>query len=326
MKLATLKTEAPDGELVVVSRDLTRAVRVGAEAPTLQAAVERWAAVRPSLQALSDALHAGEASGAFDFDPTMAAAPLPRAYQWLDASAFLSHGRLMQRALGLDSNAQVDAAPLMYQGASDDFLGPHDTVPFPNEEDGIDFEGEFGVVIDETPMGCDPATAQDKILLVLQLNDWSLRTLAPREMKTGFGFLQAKPSTAFAPVAITPDELGSAWYDGRVHLPLDVRWNGEVFGRPHAGAMTYSFGELITHAARTRRLRAGTIVGSGTVSNDDADRAGSACISERRALDMIAGRPPTAFMRFGDTVRMETLDADGAPLFGALDQTIVRMP
>ena len=327
MKLATLRTAARDGELVVVSRDLSRAVRVGerigGQTATLQRAVENWAVVRGALQALYDALNDGEAPDAFAFDPVQATSPLPRAYQWLDGSAFLSHGRLMQRALGLATNPQVDA-PLMYQGASDDFLGPREAAPFPSEDDGIDFEGEFAVVVDETAMGVDASTAQAGVLLVLQVNDWSLRALAPREMKTGFGFLQAKPASAFAPVAVTPDELGPAWRDGRVHLPLEVTWNGEVFGRPEGGAMAYSFGELIAHGARTRRLRAGTIVGSGTVSNDDADEVGSACISERRALDMIAGRPPTAFMRFGDTVRMEALDGDGGPLFGAIEQTVTR--
>jgi fumarylacetoacetate (FAA) hydrolase len=210
----------------------------------------------------------------------------------------------------------------MYQGASDDFLGPCDDAPFLREQDGIDFEGEFGVILDEVPMGVTPDQAEESIRLVVQLNDWSLRGLAVREMKTGFGFLHAKPSTAFAPVAVTLDELGAAYRDGRIHLPLHIEWNGQKFGAPNGGEMNFSFGDLIAHAAATRRLRAGTILGTGTVSNSNAADVGSACISERRALDMIGGRTPTNYMRPGDRIRMEAKTLDGAPLFGQINQVV----
>jgi len=315
MKLATLKDGSRDGRLAVVSRDLTRAAFAPAPYRTLQCALDEWDEAAPLLAAADP--------NDFPFDPARAMAPLPRAYQWLDASAFLSHGRLMQQALGLKDNPQGDL-PLMYQGASDDFLGPRDDAPFPSEEDGIDFEGEFGVILGEVPMGVSAAEALKHVRLVVQLNDWSLRALAPREMKSGFGFLQAKPSTAFAPVAVTPDELGTAWRDGRVDLPLNVSWNGALFGAPRGGLMDFGFGALIAHAAHTRRLRAGTILGSGTVSNSDAETVGSACISERRALDAIAGRAPTGFLRFGDHIVMEARGHGGEPLFGSIEQEVVR--
>ncbi len=315
MRLATLKDGSRDGRLVVVSKDLTRAAFTPDPFHTLQHVIENWDQAAPAL----DALH----PDVFPFDPAQAMAPLPRAFQWLDASAFLSHGRLMQQALNLADNPQTEQ-PLIYQGASDDFLGPHDDVPFPREEDGIDFEGEFGAILGEVPMGVSAEDAETHIRLVVQLNDWSLRALAPREMKSGFGFLQAKPSTAFAPVAVTPDELGPAWRDGRVDLALTVGWNGEEFGAPQGGEMDFRFGALIAHAASTRRLRAGTIIGTGTVSNSGADKVGSACISERRALDILAGRAPTGFLRFGDRVTMEAFDPKGFPLFGQIDQRVVR--
>lgn len=323
MRFATLADGTRDGQLVVVSRDLKTAVSAGGVAKTLQAALDDWDAVTPALQALYDALNAGEASDAFAFDAKTALAPLPRAHQWLDASAFLSHGVLMQKALGLDVNPQADAAPLIYQGASDDFLGPYAPAGFPSEADGIDFEGEFGVILGDVPMGADVQAGEAAIRLVVQINDWSLRALAKREMASGFGFLQAKPSTAFAAVAITPDELGPAWSEGRIHLPLTVSLNGKLFGRPDAAKMDYRFGQLIAHAARTRRLRAGTILGSGTVSNTDAETVGSACLSERRALDTIAGRPVTNFLRSQDRVTMEAVDASGRPLFGPIDQQVI---
>lgn len=323
MKLATLKTASRDGRLVLVSRDLRQALEVGAIAATLQQAIERWREVEPQLQALSLALNQGRAPGAFAFDPQQGAAPLPRAYQWLDGSAFLCHGELMQKAFHLDPIEDVEHVALMYQGAGDDFLGSRDNIPLPSEQHGIDFEGEFAVLVDEVPMGCPAEQALGHIKLILQLNDVSLRALAPREMKTGFGFLQAKPSSSFAAVAVTPDELGEAWHEGRVHLPLQVKWNGEWFGHPHGGAMHFGFHQLIAHAALTRRLSAGTVIGSGTVSNADR-RVGSACISERRALEMIEyGAPRTGFMQFGDRVQMEVLDRDGQSLFGGIDQRVV---
>ncbi|AYC32336.1 FAA hydrolase family protein [Pseudomonas cavernae] len=323
MKLATLNNGSRDGRLLVVSRDLTRALDAGHIAATLQLAVESWTSVEPKLQALYRDLNAGSADGAFVFDPAAAMAPLPRAYQWLDGSAFLSHGALMQKAFHLEPIDGADTTPLMYQGAGDDFLGSRDDIPLPSESQGIDFEGEFAVLVDAVPMGCAAEQAAGHIKLILQVNDVSLRALAPREMKTGFGFLQAKPASSFAAVAVTPDELGDAWREGRVHLPLQVEWNGEWFGHPHGGAMNFSFPQLIAHAALTRRLGAGTLIGSGTVSNADR-RVGSACIAERRAIEMIEhGAPQTGFMRFGDRVRMEVLGSDGQSLFGAIDQRVV---
>lgn len=324
MKLATLKNGHRDGQLLIVSQDLRWALDAGSVAYTLQQAIEDWANVEPRLQALATRLNAGDASDAFAFDPTQAMAPLPRAYQWCDGSAFLSHGALMQKAFNLDPIEGVEHTPLMYQGAGDDFLGAHDNIALPSESQGIDFEGEFVVLVDDVPLGCSAEQAIGHIKLILQINDVSLRALAPREMKTGFGFLQAKPSSSFAPVAITPDELGDAWRDGRVHLPLQVSWNGEWFGHPHGGQMTFGFGQLIAHAALTRRLGAGTLIGSGTVSN--AERSvGSACIAERRAIEMIEhGAPRTAFMRFGDRVHMDVLGADGQSVFGAIEQCVVK--
>ncbi|MFL6636261.1 MAG: fumarylacetoacetate hydrolase family protein [Massilia sp.] len=326
MKLATYRDGSPDGRLLVASRDLRRAVDATAVAPNLLAALERWSDAAPRLQALADALNDGRADGAFDFDPSRCMAPLPRTFQWCDASAFLNHGRLMERAFNTPPIPDFETIPVMYQGASDDFLGPHDAVPLPDEALGIDFEGEFGVVVDQVPMGATPAHALAAVRLVVQLNDWSLRALGPREMKSGFGFLQAKPSTSFAPVAVTPDELGDGWREGRVHLDLQVEWNGAPFGHPNGREMNFGFGELVAHAARTRRLGAGTIVGSGTVSN--ADRAaGSACIAERRVIEIIDhGEPRTSFMRFGDRVRMCARGAEGAAPFGEIAQTVVRQP
>ncbi|WP_397453281.1 fumarylacetoacetate hydrolase family protein [Pseudomonas sp. NA-150] len=323
MKLATLKNGSRDGGLLLVSRDLRQALDVGHIAATLQLAIERWDQIEPRLQALYLTLNQGQAAGAFAFDPTRIAAPLPRAYQWLDGSAFLSHGALMQKAFNLDPIEGIDSIPLMYQGAGDDFIGSRDDIPLPSERYGIDFEGEFAVLVDEVPMGCPADSALGHIKLILQLNDVSLRALAPREMKTGFGFLQAKPSSSFAAVAVTPDELSDAWHEGRVHLPLQVEWNGEWFGNPHGGQMHFGFHQLIAHAALTRRLSAGTLIGSGTVSNHDR-RAGSACIAERRAIEMIEhGEPRTGFMHFGDRVRMEVLGSDGLSIFGGIDQRVV---
>ncbi|MBT9552350.1 MAG: fumarylacetoacetate hydrolase family protein [Hydrogenophaga sp.] len=324
MKFATLRDGSLDGQLLLVSRDGQRAVRAGAVAPSLIEALQRWDEVQAPLSDLCAALNAGSAPGAFDFDPAACTAPLPRAPQWLDGSAFLNHGRLMEQAFNTPAIPLFDSVPVMYQGASDDFLGPHDDVPLPTEADGIDFEGEFGVVTGPVPMGASPEAALACVRLVVQVNDWSLRALGPHEMKTGFGFLQAKPSTAFAPVAVTPDELGSAWRDGRVQMHLHLRWNGERFGEPHGGEMNFHFGQLIAHAARSRRLTAGTIVGSGTVSNV-ARSAGSACIAERRVIEKIdQGEIRTGFMKFGDRVRLQACFEDGqAGPFGVIDQRVV---
>jgi fumarylacetoacetate (FAA) hydrolase len=324
MRFATLKDGSLDGRLIVVSRDLTRAVAVPAIAPNLLTALQRWDAVNAPLQAVYEALNAGTAPDAFAFDPTACAAPLPRSPQWLDGSAFLNHGHLMEQAFNSPPIPLFDTVPVMYQGASDDFLGPHDDVPLPSEADGIDFEGEFGVVCGAVPMAPSPDEALACVRLLVQINDWSLRALGPHEMKTGFGFLQAKPSTAFAPVAVTPDELGAAWHDGRVQLNLAVQWNGERFGEPNGREMNFHFGQLIAHAARTRRLSAGCIIGSGTVSNV-ARSAGSACIAERRVIEKIdQGEIRTGFMKFGDRVRMQAQFDDGsAGPFGVIDQRVV---
>jgi fumarylacetoacetate (FAA) hydrolase len=324
MKLATLNDGTRDGRLLVVSRDLQHAVDASGIVATMQAALDSWGNVQSDLENLYRSLNLGEVAGSFELAVEQLMAPLPRAWQWLDGSCFLSHGELMQKAFNLEPIENIERIPLIYQGAGDDFLGPRAEIPLPSEAHGIDFEGEFAVLLDDVPMGCPAEQALKHIRLVLQLNDVSLRALAPREMKTGFGFLQAKPTTSFAPVAVTPDELGDAWVNGRIHLPLKVEWNGEWFGHPHGGAMHFGFHQLIAHAALTRKLSAGTLIGSGTVSN--ADRSvGSACISERRAIETIAeGAPRTGFMHFGDRIRMEVRGPNDDVLFGAIDQRVVQ--
>ncbi len=326
MKFATLPSEHPDGRLMVVSRDLHTMADATAIAPNLRTAIESWDAVAADLQALYSALNAGRHSAALSFDASQCSAPLPRAPQWCDGSAFLNHGRLMEKAFNLAPAPDADTVPLMYQGASDDFLGPQADIFLPSEADGIDFEGEFGVIVGPVRMGATPEQALGAVRLLVQINDWSLRALAPREMQTGFGFLQAKPSTSFAPIALTPDELGPAWRDGRVHMQLHVQWNGQRFGEPHGGEMNFGFGQLIAHAARTRRLSAGTVIGSGTVSNVGR-AAGSACIAERRVLEILDhAQPLTDFMHFGDSVRMQAQfeDSSEAP-FGAIAQRVVEL-
>lgn len=324
MKLASLRG-GKDGRLVVVSRDLQQATDAQAIATTLIDALDRWSECEPRLQQLYARLNAGQADGAFAFDPRQAAAPLPRAPQWCDGSAFLNHGRLMETAFNLSSIPDMETIPLIYQGGSDDFLGPTDDVPLPDEVHGIDFEGEYGVILRDVPLGASAQLARSRIALLVQINDVSLRAFGPREMKTGFGFFQAKPSSSFAPVAVTPDEIGEHWRNARVHLDLHIDCNGTWFGNPNGGEMNFGFDDLIAHAAATRRLSAGTIIGSGTVSNAGGQK-GSACIAERRAIEAIEhGAPKTPFMRFGDRVRMEALQ-DGRPVFGAIDQRIVRAP
>jgi fumarylacetoacetate (FAA) hydrolase len=323
MKFATLPNNTLDGRLIVVSTDLAMAVDATAIAPSLLYALQHWADVEAPLQDLYARLNAGRAEAAFAFDPGSCAAPLPRSPQWLDASAFLNHGNLMERAFNTAPIPDFDRIPVMYQGASDDFLGPCVDVPLPAEADGIDFEGEFGVIVDSVPMASAPSEALARVRLLVQINDWSLRALGAREMKTGFGFLQAKPSTSFAPVAVTPDELGDAWQDSRIKLSLYVERNGERFGEPQGSEMNFGFAELIAHGARTRRLAAGTIIGSGTVSNIDR-AAGSACIAERRVIEILdQGEARTPFMRFGERVRMQARAADGSTPFGSIDQRVV---
>lgn len=324
MKLATLKNGTRDGRLVVVSTDLRRALAAEGIADTMQQALDNWSHCEPRLRELYARLNAGLATNAVDFDPRQAAAPLPRSPQWCDGSAFLNHGRLMEIAFKTAPIPDFDTIPLLYQGASDDFLGARDDVPLPGEAHGIDFEGEFGVIVDEVPMGCSPEDALSHVKLLVQINDVSLRSLGFREIRTGFGFLTAKPSSSFAPVAVTPDELGDTWREGRIHLPLNIEWNGTWFGNPNGGEMNFGFQHLIAHAAMTRKLSAGTIIGSGTVSNAGR-KAGSACISERRAIELVdGGEIRTGFMRFGDMVRMEAKTADGKPLFGAIEQRVVQ--
>ena len=324
MKLATIQGGGIDGKLLVVSKDLSRAVVAVSIAPTLQQALDSWRACEPKLAALYGALNDGHAAGSFALDATQLVAPLPRAWQWLDASAFHSHGDLMERVFGLAPPPEKHTRPLMYQGSSDDFLGPAADVPLPSEDDGIDFEGEVGIIVDRVPMATRAAQAGAHIRLLVLINDWSLRVLAGKDIKTGFGFMQSKPATSFGPVAVTPDELGEHWRDGRVRLPLRVYWNGIEFGHPDCGAMGFSFDELIEHAARTRNLSAGTIIGSGTISNPDYRTVGSACIAERRGIELVdQGKPSTPYMKFGDRVRMELLDADGNSVFGAIDQRVV---
>ena len=322
MKFATVKNDLKDGNLVLVSRDLSTAFSLAEIAPTMQHFLEHWKTLKPVIQPLYDALNRGELEGCIDFKSAKIMAPLPRAYQWCDGSAFLNHGELVQKAFGLPPQDDFDTIPLMYQGASDCFLGANDPIDLPDERHGIDFEGEYAVVVDDVPMGCSVEQALSHVCLVMLVNDVSLRGFIQREIKGGFGFLQAKPSSSFSPVAVTPDELGIHWRDGRVCLPLSVEWNSQWFGQANGDEMNFSFGELIAHAALTRKLTAGTIIGSGTVSNKNAERGGS-CIAEKRALEMIAtGHAQTEFMKFGDRIRMESFNEAGESIFGAIDQVV----
>jgi fumarylacetoacetate (FAA) hydrolase len=325
MKLATRKNGRRDGELLLVSRDLSHAVIVADIVPTLQAALEDWDAVAPALSERYDRLNANRAEQAFAFDTATLAAPLPRAYQWADGSAYLVHSELVRAARGAVVDEELWCDPLMYQGGSDNFLGPREDVALESENWGIDLEGEIAVITDDVPMGARPEQTGRHIRLLMLVNDVSLRGLVPAELKKGFGFFQSKPSTAFSPVAVTPDELGDAWDGARLHLPLTVHVNDAVLGTPHAGTdMVFDFPRLISHAAKSRVLGAGTVIGSGTVSN--ADRSlGSACIAERRALETVRnGAPTTPFLNFGDRMRIEMFDKDGRSIFGAIDQRIVR--
>ncbi len=323
MKLASL-AGGRDGRLAVVSRDLGSAAVAAGIAPTLQAALDDWRRARPALEALSRELEAGRAIS-IPFHAGDSLSPLPRAFHWVDGSAYVNHVELVRKSRGATMPESFWTDPLVYQGGSDDFLPPTADAPFGNEEWGIDLEGEVAVVTDDVPMGTSAADARKHIQLVMLVNDWSLRNLIPAELTKGFGFYQSKPATAFSPIAVTPDELGEAWKDARVHLPLVVQLNGEPFGQPNAGVdMTFDFGQLIAHAAKTRRLGAGSIVGSGTVSNRDR-AAGSTCLAERRMLETLdKGNPMTPFLSFGDRVRIEMFDAAGRSIFGAIDQRVVK--
>lgn len=313
MRLATIDNGTADGRLVIVSPDATHYALAPGE--TLQQALEGWDAAEPALRAIK----------AFDL-PLAAAtlrAPLPRAWQWLDGSVYASHGALMDKVIGIDKPPVP--GPLMYQGVSSKFYGPTEDVVMADESLGIDFEGEFAILTDTVPMGTSAADAPRHIKLVVQLNDWSLRTLAGPEMKTGFGWIQAKPPCSMAPFAVTPDELGDAWQDNQPNMNLTVHWNGQQFGNAHGKAMGHGFDALVAHAARTRELVAGTVIGSGTVSNENYREVGSSCIAERRGIEIVdTGAPITDFMKYGDTVRMEARTADGGTPFGAIDQQVVR--
>ena len=324
MKLASLKS-GRDGALVVVSRDLTRCVSAGHIAPTLQHALDHWHEDAPRLMRVYDLLNEGEVAGESAFDPKQCLSPLPRAYQWADGSAYVTHVELVRKARGAEMPPRFGTDPLMYHGGSDSFIGPCDPILAADEAWGIDLEGEVAVIVDDVPMGTDAAHAEKHIKLLMLVNDVSLRNLIPAELAKNFGFFQSKPASAFSPVAVTPDELGEAWSDGKVRLPLSVHLNGAKFGTPNAGEdMTFSFPQLIAHAAKTRALCAGSIIGSGTVSSKDRS-SGSACIAERRSLETIQhGAPQTAFLRFGNRVRIEMLDPDGRSIFGAIDQDVQR--
>ena len=323
MKLATLKDGSRDGQLVVVSRDLKTAHFATDIAGKLQTALDDWHFYAPQLQDLYDALNAGRARHPFPFQPKDCMAPLPRAYQWADGSAYVNHVELVRKARGAEMPPEFWTDPLMYQGGSDDFIGPQDDIVCPNEAFGIDFEAEVAVITGDVRMGATPEQAADAIRLVVLANDVSLRNLIPAELGKGFGFFQSKPATAFSPVAVTPDELGNAWHDRKVHRPMTVHWNSRKVGAPDCGTdMVFDFGQLIAHICKTRNVRAGSIVGSGTISNVDRSK-GYACIAEKRMIETIEkGKPETEFMKFGDAVRIEMLDADGKSIFGAIDQVV----
>lgn len=324
MKLATYRDGSRDGQLWIVSRNLNLAVPATAIASTMIEALENWDSVSPALQARSDRLNAGTEPFATPFDPVRCMAPLPRASQWLDSSAFLNHGRLMDKAFDNPPMPDFETVPLVYQGASDDLRGPRDDIEFPDDGLMIDMEGEFGIVLGDVPMGTAAPDALDHVRLLVQINDWSLRALGPGEMRKGFGWVQAKPSTSFAPLAITPDELGPHWTDGRIGLALHVAINGREVGRASGREMHFTFAEIIAHCARSRRLTAGTIIGSGTVSNVDR-AAGSSCISEIRFIELLdRGEPQTPFLTWGDRVSMQARLPDGGIPFGTIDQQVVR--
>jgi fumarylacetoacetate (FAA) hydrolase len=323
MKLASLR-HGRDGRLAVVSRDLKSMLPVDQLCPTLQMALDSWATMAPKLQAVSDALHKGEIKG-IAYDPALLHSPLPRAYQWCDGSAYLNHVELVRKARNAVMPPEFLHDPLMYQGGSDDFLAPTADIEVADEAYGIDFEGEVAAVTGDVPMGASSAEAAKHIRLLMLVNDVSLRNLIPGELAKGFGFFHGKPSTAFAPVAVTPDELGADWKDNKVMRPLVSILNGKQFGAPDAGMdMQFSLADLIAHAAKTRNLRAGCIVGSGTVSNRDASK-GFSCLAEIRMIETIAdGKPKTPFMKFGDRIQMEMTDSKGQSIFGRIDQTVVK--
>jgi len=323
MKLASLKNKTRDGQLVVVNQSLTKAVAVPEIANTMQQLLDNWSNLAPLLRKVYDQLNAGSVDGAIDFDQSACESPLPRAYQWADGSAYVNHVELVRKARNAAMPETFWTDPLMYQGGSDAFLGPRDKIVIESTDYGIDMESEVAVIVDDTPMAASPAQAQEKIRLVMLVNDVSLRNLIPAELAKGFGFFQSKPSSAFSPVAVTPDELGEQWDGKKVHLPLVTHLNGELFGEPNCGVdMTFDFPTIVAHAAKTRPLGAGAIIGSGTISNVDRS-SGSSCLAEKRMLEIIeSGSPTTPFMQFGDQVRIEMFDQNGVSIFGAIDQVV----
>jgi fumarylacetoacetate (FAA) hydrolase len=337
MKLATLKQGGRDGTLVIVNRALTQCVAVPAIARTLQAALDNWSDCEPQLRRVYDDLNVGKAADAKAFDPAQCHSPLPRAYQWADGSAYVNHVELVRRARGAELPPSFWTDPLMYQGGSDSFVGPRDPVYALSEDWGIDLEAEIAVVTGDVKMGTTPEQAASAIRLLMLVNDVSLRNLIPGELAKGFGFFQSKPASAFSPVAITPDELGEDWADGRVNRPLTVHINGKLFGKPNAATdMTFNFPQLVAHVTKTREMEAGSIIGSGTVSNKQGDLHGSSidnggvgycCLAEVRMYETIeTGKPQSSFLKFGDTVKIEMFDREGKSIFGAIDQQVTRYP
>ena len=325
MKLATLKTGGRDGTPVLVSRDMQRMVLATSVVSTIRDAIENWARVEPELKMLANNLEEG-AVETIAYDPTLLASPLPRAFQWADGSAYLSHMRLVRKARGAEMPANSETDPMLYQGGSDGFLGPVDPIPCVDTEWGLDFEGEIAVITDDVPMGCSREQAASHIKLIMLCNDISLRHVMRPELVKGFGFFQSKPASAFSPVCVTPDELGAAWTGGRINLPLITTYNGKEFGHVDAGKdLSFEFTDLIAHAARTRELSAGTIIGSGTVSNENHGEVGSNCLAEKRMIETIRdGEARTRFMEPGDTIRFEMFNVEGESIFGAIDQTVVQ--
>lgn len=325
MKLASYNNGRRDGQLMLVSKDLTKAVAVPAIAHTMQQLLDAWDLLNPQLQELYEALNAGQMDNAIAFDESKCLSPLPRAYQWADGSAYVNHVELVRKARGAEMPETFWTDPLVYQGGSDSFIAPKADIEMASEEYGIDFESEIAIITDDVAMGVSSENAAKHIKLLMLVNDVSLRNLIPGELAKGFGFFQSKPSSAFSPVAITPDELGDKWQDSKVHLPLVTHLNSELFGRPNAGVdMTFDFSQLVSHVAKTRPLGAGAIIGSGTISNYDRS-AGSSCLAEKRMLEIIAdGKASTPFMRFGDTVRIEMFDDNNVSIFGSIDQKVVE--
>lgn len=324
MKLASLKSGGRDGALVVVSNDLTRMAPASSVASTLQQAIENWDSAAPALASLAAELEQGGLQTQ-PYDPERLASPLPRSFQWADGSAYLSHMRLVRKARGAEMPPGAETDPLMYQGGGDHFLAPTEDIPIRDTGWGLDFEGEVAVITDDVPLGVTVEQAADHIKLVMLCNDTSLRHLTKPELLKGFGFFQSKPASAFSPVCVTPESLGSAWDRAKVTLPLVTTYNGSEFGKVPAGKdLNFDFADLIAHAAKTRELRAGTIIGSGTVSNSNHEEVGSSCIAEKRMIEIIeTGQATTRFMEPGDTIRIEMFDASGASIFGAIDQKVV---